>query len=290
MACRRFGLTPQAGFEPMGNPESWQTTFRKFCSEVSRLSPSEKAAVQLCIRGHADLVSYQVRESLRILWHYFGMPLLTVLQLLSHHGIFDPYIEDEDTTPERYPQLVLLLKDRPSRGLRAILGAIEAATPEGAAAVQRLLQVGVNVESRQTPQTTLLHHAIDHHAFGAVVRLVEFGADRTVRNESGFTASEHARHEMLQLYYQYRLGQIEDETWHGERHARHNIWAALDGDAALNWFQMSYDDRWFAANQHMDARWWADHVAQLDHPSEVELETAAQKAAHAAEVFARHGL
>ena len=171
-----------------------------------------------------------------------------------------------------------------------MLGAIEQATEEGVAAVQRLLQVGVNVESRITPQTTLLHHAIDHLADGAVLVLLRFGADVTVRNESGFTASEHARHEVLQLYYQYRLGQIEDETWHGELEARHNIWALLDGDAAWNWPRLSDDEQWFAANRHMDARWWADHVAQLDHPSEVELETAAQKAAHAVEVFARHGL
>ena len=290
MACRRLGLTPQAGFEPMGNPGSWQTTFRKFCSEVSRLSPSEKAAVQLCIRGHADLVSLRVRESLRQMVQFFGMPQITVLQLLSHHGVFDPYIEAEDTAPERYPQLVLLLRDRPSRGLRAMLGAIEAATPEGAAAVQRLLQVGVNVESRITPQTTLLHHAIEHHAYGAVVRLLEFGADVTARNESGFTASEHARHEMLKLVYQYRLGEIFDENVLVYSDARQNIWALLDGDGALHWSQMSFDDKWSAANRHMDARWWADHVAQLDHPSEVDLETAEQKAAEAAAAFARHGL
>ena len=290
MACRRLGLTPQAGFEPMGNPGSWQTTFRTFCSEVSRLAPSEKAAVQLCIRGHADLVSLQVRESLRQLWQYFGMPLLTVLQLLSFHGIFDPYIEDEDVAHLPYPQLVLLLEDRPSRGLRAMLGAIEAATPEGAAAVQRLLQVGVNVESRITPQTTLLHHAIEHHASGAVVRLLEFGADVTARDESGFTASEHARHEMLKLVYEYRLGEIFDETWFRERDARDNIWAALDGDGARHWWQMSFDDKWFVANRHMDAQQAAKHVAQLDHPSEVDLETAEQKAAEAAAAFAQYGL
>lgn len=290
MACRRLGLTPQAGFEPMGNPASWQRTFRTFCSEVSRLPPSEKAAVQLCIRGHADLVSLQVREALRQMVQFFGMPQITVLQLLSHYGIFDPYIEDEDAAHLPYPQLVLLLRDRPSRGLRAMLGAIEAATPEGAAAVQRLLQVGVNVESRITPQTTLLHHAIEHHASGAVVRLLEFGADVTARDESGFTASEHARHEMLKLVYQYRLGEIFDENVLVYSDARQNIWALLDGDGARHWSQMSYDDTWFAANRHMDARWWADHVAQLDHPSEVDLETAEQKAAEAAAAFAQYGL
>ena len=84
-ACRRLEL-PQAGLGPMGDPASYQTTFRAFCAEMATLPPFLKAMIKQCINGEADLVSYLDRERVRVHRNLLGLPPMAH-QLLRHHAI-----------------------------------------------------------------------------------------------------------------------------------------------------------------------------------------------------------
>ena len=92
-ACRRLKL-PQAGFGPMGDPASYQTTFRAFCAEMATLGPLLKAMIKQCINGEADLVPYLDRERVRQQEDLYGLPPMAH-QLLRHHAIVGEYIRFE---------------------------------------------------------------------------------------------------------------------------------------------------------------------------------------------------
>ena len=97
-ACQRLGLTQQAGFGPMGDPASWQETFRTFCEELPRLAPYVRRMLWLCLQGRIDLISDEDRESASMDQELEDSIPPMVLSLLLHHGIEDlePPADDYD--------------------------------------------------------------------------------------------------------------------------------------------------------------------------------------------------
>ena len=187
-ACLRFGLTPQAGFGPLGPLGSWQEPFRALCRELASQSPETRAVLWMYMRGEGDRVSYlsrvalrkvaglpDFREHLNILGganfdtklvEYFrttngmygGRAPLTV-QALMHFGVLtpDPPGLVEACLAGNLNEAIRLLGGRSGDGAGAMKIAIE---EPNVAMVQFLLAAGVSTETTILPGETLLLYAL----------------------------------------------------------------------------------------------------------------------------------
>jgi len=90
-ACRRLGL-PQAGFNPMGDPASWQETFRSFCEELSETWPDVRRWVWLCLQGRAKEITQEDLDEVMEPMHLSQETIPDmVLAVLEQHGVdFEP--------------------------------------------------------------------------------------------------------------------------------------------------------------------------------------------------------
>lgn len=263
-ACERMGLTPQAGFAPLG---TWQGTFGAFCTQLGELNAREfHDAIRLCMRGHADLVPYMDRlwflyaEKREPLSHperdamevknrqarWRGVAPLPI-QLLEHHGVLDRYPEGLQSAVHSGSQelIVQLLGGRPSRGLRAVVSSIDLGGSEGLEAVGRLLHAGVNPNSRVEKHQTLLQYAVTRRnpqSLFVVSPLVAFGADQNVQNDKGKTPVEVVTSDLFRILRQSEewilRGQVtlqSDYTLHALMYA----WRALDPGASNDFYMMT---------------------------------------------------
>ena len=232
-ACRRLGL-PQAGFGPMGDPASYQTTFRAFCAEMPTLPPLLKAMIKQCINGEADLVSYMDRERVRRQEDLLVLPPMAH-QLLRHHAILDEYIWFDAVLNGSAQDIAQQLDGRPSRGLKAAIVAIATEfrfLDRATAVLQLLLTLGLNVNSRYDANQTLLQYAITNRAADMVRVLLNHNADVTTRDRFGRTVSEQARAEVMSALVDFS----EDEP---EYLQTLEVWAMFDPAGATNWVAMS---------------------------------------------------
>ncbi len=208
--CQRMGLTPQAGFGPLG---TWQETFHAFCTQLGNLNVFFHEAIRLCMRGHADLVPYEDR-----LWFLYGVRRIPnnsevraqeirarqarwrqvaplPIQLLEYHGVLEQYPEGLNDALRNNQQNIidLLLAGRPSRGLQAMVWGIDWGERVGWEVVTQLLRAGVNPNSRVTTNQTLLQFAVTRRnptSLFVVQQLLLFGADKNVKNDAGKTPVE----------------------------------------------------------------------------------------------------
>ena len=231
--CRRLGL-PQAGLGPMGDPPSYQTTFRAFCAELATLPLFLKAIVKQCINGEADLVSYMDRERVRIHRKQSALPGM-VQVLLNHHAIVGEYLRFDTVLNGSAQDIAQRLDGQPSLGLKAAIVAIamEFGFSEAATAVlQLLLTLGLNVNSRFDANQTLLQYAIENRAAAMVRVLLHNNADVTARDGFGRTISEQARAEVMTALVDFS----DDEP---EYLQTLEVWAMFDPAGATNWVAMN---------------------------------------------------
>ena len=206
--CQRMGLTPQAGFGPLG---TWQGTFHAFCTQLGNLNVMFHEAIRLCMRGHADLVPYEDR--LRFLYDGGRIPdnpevraqevrarqarwrqvAPLPMQLLEHHGVLEQYPEGLKEALGSLTSIAPFLGGRPSRGLQAMIWGIDWGERFGWEVVTQLLRAGVNPNSRVTTNQTLLQYAVTRRnpsSLFVVEQLLRFGADKNVKNDAGQTPVE----------------------------------------------------------------------------------------------------
>lgn len=254
-ACQRLGLTPLAGFGPMGTSGAWQQTFYTFCRELSQLSTYLRDMVWMCLRGNADLVSFTDRTSAQEEWRDSKMGPM-VSQLLQRSAIFDDFIEHEAAAQGNLPLLIQQLDGRPSRALSAMMEAIDDAgyDPGSAPAVQLYLDAGLNVNSRVGPDETLLQHAIRYNAVEAVRMFLRAGADMTVRDSIGYSVDEQARAELFRLIADEVNGKWDAENWRIPNALE--IWTLFDPTAGANWLFMGAEERQRVALLGSHALFW----------------------------------
>ena len=232
-ACRRLEL-PQAGLGPMGDPASYQTTFRAFCAEMATLPPFLKAMIKQCINGEADLVSYLDRERVRVHRNLLGLPPMAH-QLLRHHAIVGEYIRFDAVLNGSAQDIAQRLDGQPSRGLKAAIVAIATEfrfLGRATAVLQLLLTLGLNVNSRYDANQTLLQYAITNRAADMVRVLLDNNADVTTRDRFGRTISEQARAEVMSALVDFS----DDEP---EYLQTLEVWAMFDPAGATNWVAMN---------------------------------------------------
>jgi hypothetical protein len=209
--CQRMGLTPQAGFAPLG---TWQGTFHAFCTQLGNLyEKTFHDAIRLCMQGHADLVPYEDRlwflydggripdrpevraQEVRARQARWRQVAPLPIQLLEHHGVLEQYPEGLNDALRNNQQNIidLLLAGRPSRGLQAMVQGIDEGERVGWEVVTQLLRAGVNPNSRVTTNQTLLQFAVTRRnptSLFVVQQLLLFGADKNVKNDAGKTPVE----------------------------------------------------------------------------------------------------
>lgn len=248
-ACRRLKL-PQAGFGPMGDPASYQTTFRVFCAEMATLPPFLKAMIKQCINGEADLVSYMDRERVRRQEDLDVLPPPMALQLLRHHAILDEYIRFDAVLNGSAQDIAQQLDGQPSRGLKAAIVAIATEfrfLDRATAVLQLLLTLGLNVNSRYDANQTLLQYAITNRAADMVRVLLDHNADVTTRDRFGRTVSEQARAEVMSALVDFS----DDEP---EYLQTLEVWAMFDPAGATNWVAMHPQYRQEVARRQVHLR------------------------------------
>lgn len=258
--CQRMGLTPQAGFAPLG---TWQGTFHAFCTQLGNLYERKfHDAIRLCMRGQADLVPYEDRmwflyaggripndpevafaevKARHARWRQVA-PL--PIQLLKHHGVMDLYPEGLNNAVRSDQQhfIDIFLGGLPSRGLQAMIFSIDEGDRVGWEAAERLLRAGVNPNSRVTTNQTLLQYAVTRRnpsSLLVVQQLVAFEADKNVQNDAGKTPVEVVKSDLFRIIRQrkeyFLQGQVtlqNDFTLFALMHA----WRALDWNASNDFY------------------------------------------------------
>ena len=252
--CQRMGLTPQAGFAPLG---TWQGTFHAFCTQLGNLyEKTFHDAIRLCMRGHADLVPYEDRmwflyaggripdhpevaavevRARHARWRQVA-PL--PIQLLEHHGVLDLYPEGLNDAVRNGQQnaIDLLLGGRPSRGLQAMIWGIDEGERVGWEVTALLLRAGVNPNSRVTTNQTLLQYAVTRRnpsSLFVVEQLLRFGADKNVKNDAGKTPVEVVTSDLFRI-----IRQREEYFLRGNVTLRNDytLFALMHAWRALDWW------------------------------------------------------
>ena len=251
--CQRMGLTPQAGFAPLG---TWQGTFHAFCTQLGNLNVMFHEAIRLCMQGHADLVPYEDRlwflydggripdnpkvraREVRVRQARWRQAAPLPIQLLEHHGVLEQYPEGLNDALRNGQQnsIDLLLGGRPSRGLQAMIWGIDEGERVGWEVTALLLRAGVNPNSRVTTNQTLLQYAVTRRnpsSLFVVEQLLRFGADKNVKNDAGKTPVEVVTSDLFR-----QIRQREEFFLRGNVTLRNDytLFALMHAWRALDWW------------------------------------------------------
>ena len=256
-ACRRFGLLQKGQ-----GLETWQATFRAFCTQAARLPPAMRATLWKYVRGEGAAVLHfeyaQLRDYvLSRTFHWPPQPTV-VIQALHHFGALDmPPPQLMDLVAWNNVNAVLQLVDgHPRWAVSAMVRAILHNGLHGPEMMTALLASGVPVDFLVRDRETLLHYAAASQKGSAVEVLLQAGADQTARNAQGRTAAEVARYVVIQeCYRRWRVAgnQIPRESLQRTRFLGNLFSTAtllvqrllrpLWPEAAAQWMAMEPDDR-----------------------------------------------